>query len=93
MDIEKLENELKKIGGNVTKTEKGFPVTVTVDGYTFKMDEKGNIVSQGGENKPNQPKEETGITAADIAKASNKSEYYGAIVTGYTYTNSEGVNA
>lgn len=33
-----------------------------------------------------------GITANDIANAEDKSQYYGAIVTGYTCTNSAGVN-
>ncbi len=39
------------------------------------------------------PPEKTEITAEDIANSSDKSEFYGATVTGYTCPNEEGVEA
>lgn len=50
VDITILKKELEKIGGTVTDTNEEFPVTVTVDDYTFIIDEKGKVTegSQGG---------------------------------------------
>ncbi len=48
LDINTLKNELRKIGTNVTDTNGGFPVTVTVDGYTFLIDGQGKVNSQNG---------------------------------------------
>lgn len=48
LDINMLKNELKKIGSNIFDTNGGFPVTVTVDDYTFKIDDKGKVTSQDG---------------------------------------------
>lgn len=48
VDITILKKELEKIGGTVTDTNEEFPVTV--DDYTFIIDEKGKVTegSQGG---------------------------------------------
>ncbi len=98
LNMNKLKEELAKVQGDITITDtnEGNSVKVIVDGYTFEIDEGGSIIpeegNQGGET-PNPPVEETGITAKDIANSTNKSEYYGATVTGYECPNSTGINA
>ena len=52
-----------------------------------------DIIAKYDGTSTNPPAEEKRITAADIARSSDKSEYYGATVTGYTCENSAGVNA
>ena len=101
LDIDKLKIELSKIKGEVVIQDTETGLSVTVDGYTFEIDGKGNTESkdenQGGEDIPNPPVPPTPsvetIMAKDIANSSNKSEYYGATVNGYTCTNTEGVNS
>lgn len=98
LNMNKLKEELAKVQGDViiTDTNEGNSLKITVDGYTFEIDEEGKIIpeegNEGGET-PNPPVEEIGITAKDIANSTNKKEYYGAIVTGYECPNSTGINA
>lgn len=49
LNIDKLKEELRKIQGTVTITDTngGFPITVTVDGYSFIIDENGKIEPAG----------------------------------------------
>ncbi len=93
LEVNELKKELEKIPGNVTITDTngGFPITVTIDDkYTFEIDNKGNVTLKGGSQEGG---ELAGITSEDIANSTDKSKYYGAIVTGYDCPNSAGVNA
>ena len=51
LNIDKLKEELRKIQGTVTITDTngGFSLTVTVDGYSFIIDENGKIEPTGTE--------------------------------------------
>ena len=71
-----------KIGDNNFGGEnivKELPATVTLNGYEIVINSNGNVA-----------KKKIGIGAVDISNA--PIEYYGATVTGYTCTNSAGVN-
>ena len=85
-DIAQLKTELEKIEGKVTVIDNNgkFPLIVTVNGYTFEINDEGDVFSRD---------EQTGTTAKDIANSTDKSKYYGAIVTNYECNNNAGVNA
>ena len=72
LDADKLITEVKtNYGGTTKKTGDGFPVTVTIDGKSFTVDEDGTV-------------EPSILNASDIASKTDKSKIYGAKVTGYT---------
>ncbi len=91
LDIDKLKVELEKIQEKVTikDTNGEFPIIVTVNKYTFEIDNNGNIIVKD-EQAPAE--EEIIIKAEDIANSSDKNEYYGATVTGYTCESREEAN-
>ncbi|MCI8469964.1 MAG: formylglycine-generating enzyme family protein [Clostridia bacterium] len=70
LDIITLKTELKKIGNNVTDTNEGFPVTVTVDGYTFVIDRQGNAT---GGDESNLPEVYEPAKLGEIVTGTNKS--------------------
>lgn len=88
LDFEELKNNLEKEESiSIIDGNDKFPITVLVDSqYIFEIDERGNITYKSEDKK-------IIITASDIANSQDKSQYYGAIVTGYNCTNSAGVNA
>lgn len=65
LNIDKLKEELEKIEGTVTitDTDGGFPITVTVDRYSFIIDENGNIEPAGP--KPTVDQSSIQITLKD----------------------------
>ncbi len=68
-----------------------FPITVSVDSqYVFVIDEKGNISYKSNDSSEDK---KIIISANDIINTEDKSQYYGATVTGYNCQNSNGVNA
>ncbi len=68
-----------------------FPITVSVDSqYVFVIDEKANISYKSNDSSEDK---KIIISANDIINTEDKSQYYGATVTGYNCQNSNGVNA
>ncbi len=99
IDVNQLNENLARVEGienfkkDITKEKLKDGVTVTVDGYPVTINENGTVRVNDNGGTENPPIEEIGITAVDIASTNDKSEFYGAIVTGYTCENSAGVNA
>lgn len=90
LDINKLKTELGKIQGNITitYTNEGFPVKVTIDGYTFEIDNKGNVVSNDENQNEGEEPEVPTFNPEDLtieAEAQN-TDKYGRKVTNYTVT-------
>ena len=77
LEADKLVTEVTtNYGGQAETTAGGFPVTVTIDGKSFTVDENGTVEVS---------KYETSIlSASDIAAKTDKTKIYGAKVTGYT---------
>ena len=72
LDADKLVTEVTtNYGGTAEKTGDGFPVMATIEGKSFTVDENGTVVSSI-------------LSASDIAAKTDKSQIYGAKVTGYT---------
>ena len=57
LDITTLKTELRKIGSNIFDTNGGFPVTVTVDDYTFVINNEGKVTSQDGNSGGSETEE------------------------------------
>ena len=80
LDADKLVTEVTtNYGGTATKTEKGYPVIVTIDGKSFTVYENGKVELTG--DRP----QDSLLSASDIAAKTDKSQIYGANVTGYTF--------
>lgn len=68
-------------------------LTIIMLSHNANISSTNQIGQENSQNANISTKIETKITASTIAKAKNKSEYYGKIVKGYICANSEGVNA
>ncbi len=92
LNFEELKNNLEKEEGiSIIEGNEKFPITVSVDSkYIFEIDERGNITYKSDASLGDK---KVIVMASDIANSQDKSQYYGATVTGYNCTNSAGVNA
>lgn len=91
LNIEKLKIELQEIQGNVTDNKGDFPVTVIVDGYTFEIDNEGNVdlkgENQGGEEIPEVPS--FNPEDLEIGENAQNADKYGYKVTNYNVKEDE----
>ena len=86
LDADKLVTEITNhYGGTATKTGTGFPVNTTVDGKSFTVSSTGEVTATGDSTpNPPVPTPTDGISAKNIADMDDKTNIYGAKVTGYT---------
>lgn len=104
IDVGKTSNTLQITFNPTNTTDKSITwsssntgIAKVVNGKVTGVSEGTAIItatsSNGKTSKCTVTVEKAGITPADIANSSDKSKYYGAIVTGYNCENSAGVNA
>ena len=86
LEADKLVTEVTtNYGGQADTTAGGFPVTVTIDGKSFTVDSTGEVTATGDSTpNPPVPTPTDGISAKNIADMDDKTNIYGAKVTGYT---------
>ena len=86
LEADKLVTEVTtNYGGQADTTAGGFPVTVTIDGKSFTVSSTGEVTATGDSTpNPPVPTPTDGISAKNIADMDDKTNIYGAKVTGYT---------
>ena len=86
LEADKLVTEVTtNYGGQAETTAGGFPVTVTIDGKSFTVSSTGEVTATGDSTpNPPVPTPTDGISAKNIADMDDKTNIYGAKVTGYT---------
>lgn len=86
LEADKLLTEVTtNYGGQAETTAGGFPVTVTIDGKSFTVSSTGEVTATGDSTpNPPVPTPTDGISAKNIADMDDKTNIYGAKVTGYT---------